>query len=220
MLARGDTILRNARQQMSGHALLRGLPDACARLAFLDPQYRSILDKMAYGNEGKGRERRRATLPAMTDHDVALMVEQIERVLRPSGYAILWLDKFMIGTGHHLHYFRFVETMRVVDVGHWNKGRPGMGRRLRCKSEYYLVAQKAPHRAKGTWSDHRLEDAWIEQSDRTEHPHAKPHQLTERLIRATTKKGDLVVDPCAGGYVVLDACRASGREFVGCDLIG
>jgi DNA modification methylase len=42
--------------------------------------------------------------------------------------------------------------------------------------------------------------------------------LIERLIRATTKAGDLVVDPCAGSYVVLEACRVSGRQFVGCDL--
>ena len=31
--------------------------------------------------------------------------------------------------------------------------------------------------------------------------------------------GTNVVDPCAGGYGVLDACRASNRTFIGCDLI-
>lgn len=204
---------------MSGYALLRSLDDASARLAFFDPQYRGVLDHQRYGNEGHKRERRRAALQPMTEHAIALWIEEIARVLKPSGHAMLWVDKFMIGTGHHVRLLRFAPTLQVVDVIHWNKGRPGMGRRARCRSEYLIVAQKAPLRAKGAWTDHRLEDAWIEQSDRSVHPHAKPYQLTERLIRATTRRGDLVVDPCAGGYVVLDACLASGRRFVGCDLI-
>jgi DNA modification methylase len=33
-----------------------------------------------------------------------------------------------------------------------------------------------------------------------------------------TVPGDLVLDPAAGGYGVLDAAVAMGRHFVGCDL--
>jgi site-specific DNA-methyltransferase (adenine-specific) len=40
-----------------------------------------------------------------------------------------------------------------------------------------------------------------------------------RLIASVTRKNDLVVDPCAGGYGVLDACQELGREFLGSDLI-
>lgn len=212
-------IARNARNKMGGAGLLASLHTGEARAVFLDPQYRGILNHMRYGNEGQKRERRRAALPAMTDDVVTCFVEEAARVLRPSGHLFLWVDKFTIGTGRHLRHLHRADDLELVDVIHWNKIRPGMGRRARCASEYVLVLQKRPLRAQGIWTDHRLLDSWVESADRSMHPHAKPYQLIERLIRATTKPGDLVVDPCAGSYVVLEACRATGRQFIGCDLI-
>ena len=43
---------RNVAQHGDALELLRSLPDACARLAFFDPQHRENLDKLKYGNEG------------------------------------------------------------------------------------------------------------------------------------------------------------------------
>jgi len=50
------------------------------------------------------------------------------------------------------------------------------------------------------------------------HPHQKPFFLLRSLIEATTQEGDLIVDPCAGSFVVLDACQQTGRQFLGVDL--
>lgn len=210
---------RNARNKMGGMQLLRSLRAGEAKAALFDPQYRGILDAMKYGNERVARGSKRAALPQMTDVVITEFVEQIARVLAPSGHLFLWIDKFTLGSGGHVRYFHRAPELAVVDVIHWNKIRPGMGRRARCASEYCLVLQKRPVRAKGIWTDHRLLDSWLEGADRSLHPHAKPYQLVERLIRAVTKSGDLVVDPCAGSYTTLEACRATGRQFVGCDLI-
>lgn len=208
---------RNERQRMNGHDLLRGLRDGEAKLAFFDPQYRAVLDKMKYGNEG-ARQSGRAKLPQMPETQIARFLRQIDRVLRPSGHLAFWIDKFTLCSGHHLELLRSAESLQLVDLICWNKLRPGMGWRARCHSEYLVVLQKPPVRALGLWTDKNLPDCWPEMADRSGHPHAKPHQLTERLIRAVTKRGDLVVDPCAGGYGVLEACRLSGREFLGCDV--
>ena len=212
-------IQRNAQQSMSGYALLRSLQDRSAALAFFDPQYRAVLDKLKYGNEG-ARQKGRAALRAMSEYEISRFIEEIERVLKPSGHLMFWVDKYIIGESlmRQAPYFRFAELLRVVDVQHWNKGRPGMGKRLRCCSEYCIVAQKPPIKAAGIWTDHRLNDTWTEMADRGVHQHAKPINWTERAIRACTKHGDVVVDPCAGGYGVLDACLASGRIFIGCDI--
>src|SRR5258708_36906003 len=43
---------RNVAQRGDALELLRSLPDACAALAFFDPQHRGVLDKLAFGNEG------------------------------------------------------------------------------------------------------------------------------------------------------------------------
>jgi site-specific DNA-methyltransferase (adenine-specific) len=208
---------RNARNRMNGVQFLLSLRNEEARLAFLDPQYRSVLDQLAFGNEGT-RQKERAKLPQMSDDDIAFFIEQIARVLKPSGHLLLWLDKFSIGSGHHLRYFFRTPNLQIVDLIHWNKMRFGMGRRARCVSEYLLIVQKRPVLAKSIWTDNSIRDSWAESVDPTIHPHAKPFALTERLIRATTAAGDLVIDPAAGGYGVLDVCRLTGRQFAGCDL--
>ena len=38
------------------------------------------------------------------------------------------------------------------------------------------------------------------------------------MILATTDIGDLVCDPAAGGYSVLEACRETDRNFIGGDI--
>lgn len=209
----------DARQVMDGRDLLARLPEGCARLAFFDPQYRGVLDRQKYGNEG-ARQKGRAALPQMPDAMIREFVTGLLRTLKPSGHLILWCDKFTVASGRHLLWWdRHVGRLHLVDKIVWNKIAPGMGRRSRCYYEEALVFQKHPTRAKGVWTDRGIMDCWPESADRSTHPHAKPAQLVYRLIRATTKSGDLVVDPCAGGYGVLEACRASGRRFVGCDLV-
>ena len=208
----------DARQRMGGVTLLAALPDACASLVFLDPQYRAILDKQKYGNEGE-RQIKRAKLPQMSDDDIAFFVEEIERVLRPKGHLALWVDKFTVGEAHHHRWFRRTKSLRRVDLFHWDKTSFGMGARFRGQSEYTVLVQKAPFAAKGVFVDRGFPDTLPEAVDKSRHSHAKPGGITLRMIKALTKRGDLVVDPCAGGYVVLDACQTSGRRFVGCDLL-
>lgn len=211
-------IARNVRQKMNGYELLCRLDDGCAALTVFDPQYRGIMDAMAYGNEG-ARQKNRAKLPQMTDRMIGLFITEIARVLKPSAYLALWVDKFMIGTGAHVRLLAPIKSLAIVDLLCWDSLSFGMGKQLRCTAQYLVIAQKDPRRG-SNWTDHRMRDAWPEAADRSIHPHAKPYQLTERIIRATTKAGDLVVDPCAGGFGVLDACRRTKREFVGCDLNG
>jgi site-specific DNA-methyltransferase (adenine-specific) len=210
-------IVKNGRNQTSGLKLFRSVGSGKAAVVNLDPQYRAILDKQSYGNEG-ARQKGRVELPQMSEHDIAIFVEQAERVLRPSGHLLLWIDKFTVASGAHLALFRYAPLLKFVDMIAWNKGKIGMGARARCRTEYCLVAQKEPTKAKGVWEDHSIDDSWTEYSDPSVHPHAKPLALTRRLISSVTRSGDLVVDPCAGSYGVLEVCRAIRREYLGSDL--
>ncbi|CAG8449727.1 11239_t:CDS:2 [Racocetra fulgida] len=38
------------------------------------------------------------------------------------------------------------------------------------------------------------------------------------LITATTNKGDLVIDPCVGSFIVLEVCQELKRDYLGVDL--
>lgn len=52
------------------------------------------------------------------------------------------------------------------------------------------------------------------------HPHAKPIYLQRCLIECVTSEGDVIVDPAAGSYSVMEAALAASRDFEGCDING
>lgn len=212
-----SSFLFNVRQCGDGLDLLRSLPARSAAAVFFDPQYRAILDKQKFGNEGE-RQRGRAELPAMSDMVIRRFVEEIERVLQSSGHLFLWMDKFSLWSGHWSRWMPTIASYAMVDGLIWDKQHIGMGRRLRTRYEAMAVIQKGPRRAEGVWKDRGIPDVWSAKPDRKRHPHAKPEDLIKRLILSTTKQGDLIVDPAAGGYAVLDVCIATKRTFIGCDL--
>ena len=97
----------------------------------------------------------------------------------------------------------------LVDLIVWDKDKIGMGYRSRRKSEYLAVFQKSPVRAKDCWTLHNIPDVWTEKISKEykNHPHSKPIELQKQLILATTKPGDIILDPAAGGFSVLTACQ-------------
>jgi len=204
---------------MDGLKMLKLLPSKSIPLVFFDPQYRSVMDKQNYGNEGKNRGKKRLELPQMTNHQIHKFIMEIERILIPSGHLMLWVDKFIVVRG--IHEFLEGSALQLVDMITWNKERMGMGYRTRRFSEHLLVLQKPPIRAKGIWFIHDIPDVWnekIENGDKN-HAHSKPVRLQERLIKATTDKNDIVVDPASGGYSVMKSALNVGRNFLGCDII-
>lgn len=210
--------LVNRRNTIEGLTLLKTLNDGEAAAVFFDPQYRGILDRLAYGNEGESRGRKRSELVAMSDETITNFIEAIERVLRPSGHLFLWMDKYHLLTDWRI--WLKATNLEVVDLMTWDKVRIGMGYRTRRRSEYCVIIQKPPKRAKGVWLDRAIPDVWPERITGKTHTHQKPIDLIERLMGAVTARGDLVVDPAAGSFVVLDACLKLERNFMGGDLNG
>ncbi len=205
----------NQKNKTDGLALLGTLQDGSIATSFFDPQYRGVLDKMKYGNEGKSRGKARCSLTQMDENTIISFIKEISRVLKPSGHLFLWVDKFHLCQG--IQEWLKGTDLNLVDMIVWDKGRIGMGYRTRRKSEYLIVLQKSPVRAKGCWKDHAIPDVWEEKAEKV-HPHSKPINLQTRLISATTDKGDIVLDPAAGGYSVLEACKAAMVDFIGGDI--
>jgi site-specific DNA-methyltransferase (adenine-specific) len=205
--------------EQHGDALefLQSLPDGCAKLGFFDAQFRELLNRQKYGNEGVNRQSVRAALPAMTPNFIDTVIHEFARVLAPSAYLMRWVDKFVLCEGRHLGIS--TELFKIVDLIATDSGRIGMGYRTRYRGDFLLVMQRPPTKARATWSDHSIPDRWIERVDRTVHPHVKPIGLITRLIAATTMPGDLLVDPAAGSFAVMTAAHRIGRNFIGCDAV-
>ena len=207
----------NSPLKMDGLILLQTLENGSSSIVFFDPQYRGILDKMNYGNEGE-RQIERSKLTQMSERKIITFVREIDRVLKPSGHLFLWTDKFHLCEG--IASWLKKTDLAIVDMVVWNKGRIGMGYRTRRSSEYLLILQKTPIKSKGVWLVKNIPDVWTEKINKKKHPHQKPLELQKILIEAVSNVGDLVIDPAAGSYSVLEACLLTKRTFLGCDIAG
>ena len=209
-------LVPDTRLKMDGLEFLSLLPEAAIPVAFLDPQYRGVLEKLKYGNEGELRGKRRAALVQMTEDTIAAFIRGIDRALLPSGHLFLWIDKYHLCQDFHSWFDG--TGLEVVDLVTWDKGTFGMGYRTRRRAEYCVVLQKKPRRAKGVWKIHNITDIVLEKARRKAHPHAKPVGLQAALMSAVSNEGDFVIDPAAGAFTVLEAARQCGRTFLGCDI--
>ena len=96
----------------------------------------------------------------------------------------------------------------------------GLGNWLRSNAEFCFLIQKYPQKGK-VFKNRSFGNVWEENVlpvSKRKHPHQKPRELIKALILATTNEKDLIIDPCAGSFVVLEVCQELKREFLGCDL--
>ncbi len=212
------SIKKNYKNKINGIELLQTIPNEYIKTVFFDPQYRGVLDKMNYGNEKTGKGKERASLPQMTEDIIIRFMIDINRVLKPSGHLFLWVDKFHLCEG--VHPWIKQTDLEIVDLITWDKDKFGLGYRSRRQSEYCIVLQKKPKRAKGVWTVNNIPDVWTEKIENKEkkHPHQKPLELQKQLILATTEEGDFVLDPASGSYSVFENCKKINRNFIGGDL--
>ncbi|MDE0471759.1 MAG: hypothetical protein OXH57_07435 [Ekhidna sp.] len=92
----------------------------------------------------------------MSKHIITTFIKEIDRVLMPFGHLFLWVDKF-----HLCQDFQcWLEQtkLNVVDMVVWDKEKIGLGYRTRHRSEFCVVIQKEPRRAKGHWISRNIPD--------------------------------------------------------------
>lgn len=208
--------ISNQRNSMDGLVFLGLFESNSIPAAFFDPQYRGVMDKLDYGNEGS-RQIKRAQLAQMSESIIKDFIRELDRILEPSGHLFLWIDKFHLVEG--VTPWLTDTQLEKVDLVTWDKGKIGMGYRTRRRSEYLVVLQKRPKRAKDRWVSHDIPDVWLEKVTKI-HPHAKPEQLQAALINAVVPEGGYVIDPASGGFSVMRSAHSVGRNFIGVDLRG
>ena len=68
---------------------------------------------------------------------------------------------------------------------------------------------------KDVWSISRLHRI---HSEREDHPTQKPIEIIERMVKCSSPKGGLVLDPFAGTGTTIEACIRTGRECVAYEI--
>ncbi len=96
------------------------------------------------------------------------------------------------------------------------------GRRFRERvigGKVYRYHADQGRRRGSVWMDlPSMRDASPIRREDTRYPTQKPIALLERILRACTKEGDLVLDPMCGSGTTLIAAARLGRRFIGNDL--
>lgn len=110
------------------------------------------------------------------------------------------------------------------DIICWHKTNalPTYSNKYLSDTEYLLYF----HKGKGKCFPENYEDAKtyyiapINHKDKKEwkHPTIKPLDITKKIIRNSSKKGDVVFDPFMGSGTTGVACIELGREFIGTEI--
>ncbi|NQY82038.1 MAG: hypothetical protein HRT36_03140 [Alphaproteobacteria bacterium] len=82
------------------------------------------------------------------------------------------------------------------------------------EANFALSCSKELRREKGVWTLRNVSDVGQEKIPKKTHPHNKSVDLRGELIEAVTSPGELVVDPVAGSFSVLNACRMRSCNLV------
>ena len=124
------------------------------------------------------------------------------RRLSPRNEKLLWLVR------NPSRYTFNLDDIRDPNVAYPNQRRAG---RLRCNP-----LGKNPG---DVWSINRV-TAGRATSERTSHPAQMPVALAERVIRASSNPGDIVLDPFAGSGTTVTAAGRLGRTGLGFEIRG
>lgn len=161
------------------------------------------------------------------------------RLLKPNG--TIWIS----GTYHSIYQCGFalqLNDYHILNEIAWHKpnAAPNIGCRCFAASHETLIWARKDKKAKHTfhyklmkhekWDkdfikkpDKQMRSVWAistpPPSEKTfgKHPAQKPMALLERIIRATTNEGDIVLDPFSGSATTGLAAVKHKRQFIGID---
>jgi ParB-like chromosome segregation protein Spo0J len=149
--------------------------------------------------------------------DLATFVEQVlvEGGLFVTHCGQYWLHKVIEGLGKHLTY-RWTNCSvwdgdaTPVHIGGWKEPHA----RVLSRWKPVLIFSKGGFLQQGQWCD----VSHVTQKEKSWHPWQLPLSEVEMLVRYFSDPGDLVVDPCGGGFTTAVACRNLARPCISCDV--
>ena len=217
-------------------AIIKKYPNGCFDLIFADPPYflsnggiTCKNGKMVSVNKGEWDKSQGPEL----NHQFNLeWLKRCQTLLKKNG--TIWVS----GTHHVIHSIGFAMQqlgMKMLNEITWQKPNPPPN--LSCRyfthsTETILWAaknEKSKHHfnydlMRNENEGKQMKSVWsIKPPARNEkvhgkHPTQKPLELLDRIIRASTNKDDLILDPFCGSGTTGVASLKTDRNFVGIDL--
>ena len=156
-------------------------------------------------------------------------------LLTPSGS--IWIS----GTFHNIYSIGVAleqEGFKIINNITWQKTNPPPNLACKCfthSTETIIWAQVDDKKSKHYFNyelmkelnaGKQMKDVWTgpltppNEKTNGKHPTQKPLYLLERIILASSKKGDVVLDPFCGSSTTGVAAKQLGRKYVGIDSNG
>ena len=149
-------------------------------------------------------------------------VDQLGELARFASEVLVEGGVFVCYVGQH----RLNEKMRAFDehlkyqwmgTSRWvGPGNPMHTVKVVSNSIPFVVYTKG-ERDRDQWTKW-LDTLEFDMKEKEYHPWQRPLAEIEKLIRYFTRPGDLVVDPCGGGFTTAVAAQRLGRQCVSCDI--
>lgn len=112
-----------------------------------------------------------------------------------------------------LRYTKFKIRHLIV----WKKHNFGLGWAFRHQYELVLVLEKGkPKYTLKDFSD--VQNASHINHNNLTHPHEKPIDLITKMIKHSSKEGDLILDPFCGSGSICLASKNTNRNFIGIEI--
>lgn len=225
--------------------LKKEIPDESVHLIFADPPYNLSGNALKWENKGMGGDwfMVNEKWDKMTESEYLMFTQEwlseCKRVLKSNGTIYISCTYHNIGelimTLKALGF-----TPRNIITWHKNNAMPSMTKRSFTHScEYILYFTKGkkwiynyselkkinPDKAKDG-SRKQMRDLWIipvcqgkerikDKTGRAAHPTQKPENLLERIIIASSNKGNVVLDPFLGSGTTGFVAQKLGRKWIG-----
>ncbi len=141
--------------------------------------------------------------------DLSAMIDELVRLCKGSFYVFCGTEQISVLVA------LFRAHKLTTRVGAWEKTNPSPmnGDRLWLSGLEFCVFAR---RANAIFNEHCKKALWQAPSGRSKvHPTEKPVALMERLIRASSQPGDMVLDNTMGSGTTGVACVNTGRSFIG-----
>lgn len=216
-------------------AILKKYPEGCIDMIFADPPYflsnggiTCKNGKMVIVNKGEWDKSQGVEL----NHQFNLeWLQRCQRLLKKNG--TLWVS----GTHHVIHSIGFAMQqlgMKILNEVSWEKPNPppNLSCRFFTHSTETLLWAAKNDKSKHIFNYQTMRDenggkqmktVWkIKPPANSEkihgkHPTQKPVELLTRIIKASTNRGDLILDPFCGSATTGVSALLLDRRFVGID---
>jgi site-specific DNA-methyltransferase (adenine-specific) len=160
-------------------------------------------------------------------------IKKCKRVLTDDG--TIWIS----GTMHNIYSIGMAleeEGFKIINNVTWRKTNPPPNISCRAfthSTETVLWAKKDNKKSKHLFNykqmkaennDKQMKDVWessttkISEKKHGKHPTQKPLFLLERIIKASTNEGDIILDPFNGSGTTGVVALSTNRKFIGIEL--